>query len=47
MLEEIETKITKLEDKNLNEIMEKLQSGQETTQAEKEKLWKGLLNIRV
>ncbi|KKN44973.1 hypothetical protein LCGC14_0687940 [marine sediment metagenome] len=43
MLEESEIKITKLEDKNLNEIMEKLQSGQETTAEEKEKLWKALI----
>ena len=43
MLDESEIKITKLGDKNLNEIMEKLQAGMETTQAEKEKLWKGLL----
>ncbi len=47
MLEEIETKITKLEDKTLNEIMEKLQGGMETTPEEKEILWRGLLRIKV
>lgn len=43
MLEKTETKIIRLEDKTLNEIMQKLQAGQQTTQEEKEQLWKGLL----
>ncbi len=45
MLEKINTKIRKLEDKTLNEIMQKLQAGQETTQEEKDKLFKELLKI--
>ncbi len=42
MLKPRHTKIVKLEDKTLNEIMQKLQAGQETTQEEKDKLFKAL-----
>ncbi len=43
MLEKLKTRNVKIEDKTLNEIMEKLQGGMEITAEEKEKLWKALL----
>jgi len=43
MLEPITTKITKLEDKTLNEIMNKIQTGEEVTKEEQDILFKGLL----